>query len=383
MRLPAGHIDLGEVGKGHVRTAFELACQFALGLRIEVDPSRFDLHTLAEVHLKILSETAWYRNSMVRWYLATVAVFLVPASIAAQFENFDQTVELVEELSRGHRYQQVLDLLLPLEGRSENLETQYIIAAELGRAYFHLGRYSEAHPRLRLAVSVHPERIESALYLQATSFLLGDRVQALLILQEVLRSGARDLYPAVTLPGERGFLGDPEVWQLLEEHAETIPLDPAAGRFGEIGLDSDRSTVLRVLGAPSNATSGDHLVARAGPHPIWSCAFSDTGILSELVLYNENLAKYTPYRLGVASMDWRLTPAQAINALGPPEHTEVPTEEGVEMKWAYDHHSVSMVFGYPRAPRPPDVPDHTAMLLLVRLADTRDAPAGDSGSMSQ
>jgi hypothetical protein len=320
---------------------------------------------------------------MVRWYLAVVAVLLIPASLEAQFEDFEQTVELVEELSRDHRYQQVLDLLLPLEGRSVRIETQYIIAAELGRAFFHLGRYADAHPRLRLAVSVHPERIETALYLQATSFLVGDRVQALLILREVLRSGARDLYLAVTLPGERGFLGDSEVWQVLEEHAETIAFDPAAGRFGEIDLDSDRSTVMRVLGAPPDAGSGDHLVARAGPHPIWSCTFSDEGLLSELVLYNENLAKYTPYRVGLASLNWRLTPAQAANALGPPQHTAVPTNEGVEMTWTYDHHSVSMLFGYPRPPRPPDVPEHTAMLLLVRLTDTRDIRTGYSGSMNQ
>jgi tetratricopeptide (TPR) repeat protein len=320
---------------------------------------------------------------MVRRCLATCAVLVVSIPLAAQFEDFDQTVARAEELSRDHHYQEVIDLLGPIEGRSENRETQYIIAAELGRAHFHLGRYVEAHPRLRLAVSLHPERIETALYLQATSFLLGDRVQALLILREVLRSGARDLYLAVTLPGERGFLSDPEVWQLLEEHSEAIRIDAAAGRIGEVALGSKRPLVMRALGAPSEVTSGPQLIARAGPHPIWSYAFSDDDILDEVELYNENLAKYTPYRLQIGSLGWRTTPAEAAAALGPPTEIATPADESFTMTWMFDEYSLSMVFGFPRPPRPPVLPDQAAMLLLVRLSSTPDTQEQDSGSMNQ
>jgi tetratricopeptide (TPR) repeat protein len=320
---------------------------------------------------------------MVRPCLTTLVVLVVSFPLAAQFEDFDRTVARVEELSRDHRYQEVIDLLGPIEGRSENLETRYIIAAELGRAHFHLGRYVEAHPRLRLAVSIHPERIETALYLQATSFLLGDRVQALLILREVLRSGAPDLYLAVTLPGERGFLSDPEVWQLLEDHSKAIRLDLAAGRIGEIALGSERSVVMRALGAPSGVASGPQLIARAGPHPIWSYAFSDDDILEEVAFYNENLAKYTPYRLQIGSLGWRATPADAAAALGPPTEIGAPADESFTMTWMFDEYSVSMVFGLPRPPRPPILPDQAAMLLLVRLSSTLVTPDQDSGSMNQ
>jgi tetratricopeptide (TPR) repeat protein len=309
---------------------------------------------------------------MNRKYLTVVTMILVAVPCGAQLEEFDQTVGRVEQLVLHHRYQQVLDLLLPLDGVAENLESRYIIAAELGRAHFHLGQYQRAHHQLRRAVTIHPERIETALYLQATSYILGDRSQAFAILAEVLRSGARDRYLAVTLPGERRFLSDPEVWQLLEAHTDPVRVDLEEGRVGKVGLGSDRRSVARALGAPAKAAAGPLLTARAGPLPIWSYAFADDGTLSEVVLHNENLAKYTPYRLQISSLDWRTTPAEVVALLGPPDETI--TVEGITMRWHRTGFAVSMVFGHPRPPRPPMLPEETAMLLLVRLS--RVEPAG-------
>ena len=60
-----------------------------------------------------------------------------------------------------------------------------------------------------------PTRVESAIYLLATSYLLDDRDQAYEILRAILDSGARDLYLVMTLPGERRFAADPDVQAII------------------------------------------------------------------------------------------------------------------------------------------------------------------------
>jgi hypothetical protein len=101
------------------------------------------------------------------------------------------------------------------------------------------------------------------------------------------------------------------------------------------------------------------------------------------VLYNENLAKYTPYRLQIGSLGWRATPAEAAAALGPPTEVATPVGESFTMTWSFPESSISMVFGIPRPPRPPVLADQTAMLLLVRLSRSPDTPEQDSDSMNQ
>jgi len=147
------------------------------------------------------------------WLISVLLAWVAPA----WSDSTDQTIAQAQRLAARHRYGEVIELLAGMESASNNPEVRYIVAAELGRAYFHLGMYPESHQRFRRAVSIHPDRAETALYLEATAYLLGDREQAFLILREVLKSGARDLYQAVTLPGERRFLGEPEVWELLDE----------------------------------------------------------------------------------------------------------------------------------------------------------------------
>jgi tetratricopeptide (TPR) repeat protein len=301
------------------------------------------------------------------------------ASAEAQLVDFDSTVATVQQLVLNHRYREVLDLLEPLEEQTENRETRYIIAAELGRAYFHLGEYPEAHLHLRHAVTIHPERIETALYLEATSYLLGDRAQALEILRALLRSDARDLYLAVTLPGERQFLADPEVWQLLEEHAIDVEIDIARGRIGSVALGEDRRTVARALGAPDDASQGS-LTARAGPRPIWWYGFSEADQLTEVVLYNENMAKYSRYRLRIGNLGWRATPAALTAALGPAD--SLNAGDGITMGWRLPELTLEVAFGHPRAPRPPLVGEHVAMMLLVRVVRPGQGANPDSGRMS-
>jgi len=110
----------------------------------------------------------------------------------------------------------------------------------------------------------------------------------------VLHSGATDLYLAVTLPGERAFLADPEVWSLLESHAVPLELDLEEGRFRSVRLGDDRRAVERALGAsPGSAISGT-LIARAGPHMIWALTFAPDGALDEILVDTDRLLRYTP-----------------------------------------------------------------------------------------
>ncbi len=138
--------------------------------------------------------------------------------------DFEAALERAREAGRQHRYDEVIELLTPFNADGDS-EIRYITAAEIGRAYFHLGRYGEAHRAFREAVRLHPERAESAIYLEATSYLMGDSEQAYAILREILKSGADDLYLAVTLPGERRFLADPEVHQIIEEFSVDLTID--------------------------------------------------------------------------------------------------------------------------------------------------------------
>ena len=118
--------------------------------------------------------------------------------VGAGGDDFASALERAREAGISHRYAEVIEILTPFNA-VEDSETRYITAAEIGRAFYHLGRYREAHRAFREAVRLHPERAETAIYLEATSYLVGDTVQAYTILREILRSGARDLYLAVTL----------------------------------------------------------------------------------------------------------------------------------------------------------------------------------------
>jgi len=294
-------------------------------------------------------------------------------------QDFQSKLDTVRELAQHHRYGDVIRLIEPLVATAENPEAQYILFAELGRANFHLGEYRAADRALRQAVLIHPERIETALYLQATSYILGDRKQALSILREVVRSGATDLYLAVTLPGERSFLADPEVWEILESASIPMRLDPEEGSIHGIRLGDGRADVARILRAPSRAAAAPTLTARAGPYLVWSCSFTVDDRLSELVLETENLVKYTPFRLHIGDGDWRISPADALLALGPPDDSVTDEANKLSLVWRLRDTELTMTFGRPRPPRPPVIDDAVAMLLAVRLARI---DSDDSDSMN-
>jgi tetratricopeptide (TPR) repeat protein len=307
-----------------------------------------------------------------KWVACALMMAMLGEPAAAV--TFEQAISAARQAAARHRYGEVIELLSGLEDAANDPESRYIVAAELGRAYFHLGRYPEAHVRFREAASIHPDRAETALYLQASAYLVGDVDQALLVFRALLGSGARDLYLAVTLPGERRFLADERVWAILESRRISMGLDLEVGRVLGLKLGDPRSKVAATLGSSPSTAEGASLTAEAGPHLVWGFSFDDRDRLREVVIHVENLVKYTPYRLGFGASDWRTTPAELTAALGPTSATATDIDHVLVMSWERDDLAIWAAFGHPRAPRPPGLTPGVAMLRLIRLTRATGAP---------
>ena len=306
--------------------------------------------------------------------LTLLLVILPSGRLAAN--DFEVALEAAREAGLSHRYDEVIELLTPFNA-NDDPEIRYITAAEIGRACFHLGRYAEAHRAFREAVRLHPERAETAMYLEATSYLIGEPDQAYYILRELLKSGARDLYLAVTLPGERRFLADPRVHEIIEEYSVELAIDVERARILGVSLGDDRSDAIARLEARSSNPEAPTLTASAGPAVIWAFVFDADQQLDEILLQTENLFRYTPYRLRFGdNLDWRLTPAAAIAAWGPPQHTSTAEDGGITVVWERQGHRISLDFGRPRPPRPAEISEGAAMLRTVRLTRQSPDPAG-------
>ncbi len=282
-------------------------------------------------------------------------------------EDFDAALELARETSRRHRYEETIEILLPFSS-SDDPEVRYVTAAEIGRAYFHLGRYEPANRAFREAVSLHPERPETAIYLEASSYLTGDSKQAFLIFEEILRSGARDLYLAVTLPGARRFLAEPEVQNLLSHYAVPLEVDVREAVSMGVRLGESHDAVVKRLGATADGLLVGALTAEAGPAVIWAFDFDDLQRLSGISLFAGNLLDYTPYRLRFSTgIDWTATPAAAIAAWGLPSSIRPGDDATLTVTWNFETHHLTVVFGKPGAVRPPNHPEGAAAMRMVRL----------------
>jgi tetratricopeptide (TPR) repeat protein len=299
---------------------------------------------------------------------------IVLVAATGRCEDFDVALARARDNAEQHRFNETIEILLPFAG-SDDPEIRYITAAELGRAYFHLGRYEPANRAFREAVAIHPEQPETAIYLEASSYLIGDTKQAYLIFEELLRSGARDLYLAVTLPGSRRFLAEPEVQALLARYAIPLEVDVAGASAMGVALGDAHDAVIKRLAASAGDPSARTLTAEAGPAVIWAFVFDDQQRLSEIVLYAGNLLDFTPYRLRFSSgIDWTATPAAAIAVWGPPSSILSGDNRGVGMTWNFGDHHVTVNFGPGGAARPPDLPEGAAMIRTVRLGTGGPAP---------
>jgi tetratricopeptide (TPR) repeat protein len=293
-----------------------------------------------------------------------------------------------QELAKCHRYQEVLELLTPLTEAARDPEAVHALHAEIGRAHFHLGEYEQAHAALLRAVAASPQRVEAALYLQAASYVTGRKEQAMTILSEILASGARDLYLAMSLPGERAFLTDPRVWTILQAHTVPIEIDIQDGRFRGAMLGQQRDAVARTFGVGTGDSASPVTLARAGPKTIWAFGFGADGTLDEIIVHAEHLLKYTPYRLHFDNgLDWRITPAVAIATLGPPARSSDHAENGLALSWSLPTHTLTLEFGPPAPPWPPPISEGTSMLLMIRLrlgasqsSETDSSPVSETHS---
>lgn len=288
-------------------------------------------------------------------------------------ESFESALTRARELAETHRYTEVIETLSPFAGAADP-EVRYTTTAEIGRAWYHLGAYLPANRALREAVAIHPDRVETALYLLATSHLIGDTEQTLLVLGALLESGARDLYLAVTLAGKQRFLADPQVLQVLDEHAVPLEVEVEAGSVMEVALGEPREEALAALGVASDPRTGRSLTAEAGPALVWAFLFDHEDRLFEVVLEVQNLVEYTPYRPQFSGgVDWQASPAVAISAWGPPV-SSVPTGgDSVVMSWSFGRHLMAIEFAPPGALVPPDRPAGASMMRLVRLRAHPDA----------
>jgi tetratricopeptide (TPR) repeat protein len=308
-----------------------------------------------------------YGLSVIRshWFFTTLLGALL--GVGAGGNDFASALERARKAGISHRYAEVIEILTPFNA-VEDSETRYITAAEIGRAFYHLGRYREAHRAFREAVRLHPERAETAIYLEATSYLVGDTVQAYTILREILKSGARDLYLAVTLPGERRFAADPEVQAIIQEFAVPLDVDIEQARILGVGLGEHRDVAVHTLEAQSFDEEASALTASAGPALIWAFIFDGEQQLDEILIQTENLLRYTPYRLRFDdTLGWRTTPAAAIAALGPPDRTAASLDDGIAVTWERPSFLLTLDFGRPRPPRPHGIPEGAAMLRTIQF----------------
>lgn len=294
---------------------------------------------------------------------------------ADQCEQVDQALIETEILVDQHRFPQIVTRLETLIQCPVNDELRYRLTAELGRAYFHLARYQEAQKMLSTAVRLRPQQVESAIYLQACLYINQRQSDALLIYEQILRAGARDLYQAVTLPGERAFLRDPKVWDLNERYAQRLSLSLEDGTFRGVRLNDSRVDVAQVFGVGSSAGERSLLTARAGPRVLWAFAFDPRDQLHSIVVNAEYIVKYTPYRLEFShGFSWTVTPAEAIAALGPANPSETLENGDLVLSWRFNNHGVRLVFGLPQPPRPPAIPEDMGMLKTVELSRLVSAP---------
>lgn len=246
---------------------------------------------------------------------------------------------------------EALRILEPHLGGDLNNPVDWEITAEAGRAAFEAGKLEQARTLLRQAVSARPSVPETAVYLEAASYLLGDRRQALMIFEALLKSGAPDLYLAVSLPGEVRFLTDPDVRALLKKYAKPLDIRPDRGELLGLHLGQARAEITAALKIPPSEDRV--LMARAGPELILLFSFDELGMLDEAVLHADHLQRYTAYKLelhppgpttGSTSLGWDTHPENAIEVLGPPEAQSREVDGALKIRWSWPDSLLELIF---------------------------------------
>jgi len=277
----------------------------------------------------------------------------------------DRAASLLEH----HRYQQALTLLEPYADRQDlDATTRFWINADLGVSYFHLARYELAYKFLGRAGTLEPRNAQMALYREAAAWVTGRREEALKLFEGILSSGAKNLFPAITLPGERQFLADPRTWRVLLEHAIPLEANLEAGTFAGIGLGSSREDVAKIFHLGGTGAKRPVLQASAGPRVLWAFSFDDTGRVSEILIDAQNVLRYSPYTIALdRAHDWKTTVAGVLGLFGRPTVTHPEKKHGLILRWNYKTHFSELEFGAPVDPPPPMIPAGTAIFRMIRM----------------
>jgi len=287
------------------------------------------------------------------------------------------------EAAEAMDYSTAYEILGPFLGGNCNEALNWEINAEAGRAAFSLGDLENARKLLREVVAARPSRPAPAIYLEATSYILGDQQQAMAIFEALLQAGTQDLYLAVSLPGEQRFLADPEVRSLLKQYALPLRIRPETGEILNIHLSQGKREVEATLGlAP---TREEVLAARAGPKLIWLFSFDRLGMLREAILHADNLAKYSPYDLQLIppgkdgetrAIGWHDSPSQVIDRMGPPSSQSREADGALRLRWDLYASRLDLIFT--GSPRGNPSRGHLALIRLVRPDSTQRSRPQDA-----
>lgn len=261
-----------------------------------------------------------------------------------------KALEAARLSAQAQDFENALEVLIPFLGGDLSDPINWEITAEAGRDAFSLGRLEQAREYLRRAVRARPTVAESAIYLEATSYLLGDRKQTLTIFEALLQAQLPDLYLAVTLPGETRFLADPDVRKLLKRYALPLDINPESGSFLDLHLGQARDEVIATLGLPPSKQQV--LMARAGPELIWIFSFDSLGTLKEAVFQADKLQRYTPYELRIKApgtsgdtlTGWHFSPRQFDKLLGGKARHSREPDGALKYQWNFAHSVLDLVF---------------------------------------
>ncbi len=279
---------------------------------------------------------------MLAGFVATVVLL---TTSAAQSADLTTVLEAARNAAREQRYQRVVELLQPhTEPLPAEERARFSIAAQLGRAHFHLAEYASAHRWIRVAASVQPQNIEVGIYRQASAYLSGHHDEAFAVFEQILRSGAQDLWLPMTLSGEDAFRTEPRVQALLEQYTRTLPIDLGTGALAGARLGQPRSDVVAAFGAV-DVEEGRFVSARSGPIVLWSLEFDAHDQLIGIIVNVTGMILYSPLRPAFGGqLDWRAQPHDATAVLGPPIESHNPTGSLQTLTWQIDRVRTEMDF---------------------------------------
>ena len=302
---------------------------------------------------------------MLTHVVATVVLLTTSAAAPA---DLHAAIAAARKAASAQRYSDVITILEPYtEPLPAADDDRFNVAAEFGRALFHLAQYDLAYDWILRAAALQPHNIEVGIYRQASAFITGRHEEAFALFEQVLRSGAQDLWLPISLSGTTQFLEQERTQQLLQQYARLLPIDLRRGRIAGAALGMARTDVKAALGALT-ADDGRFLLARAGPVMLWSLEFDQSDRLVGAVVNVAGMLRFSSLRPSFEQgLDWRATPGALTSTLGPPIRQDDDQNGQLSLEWQRDTISLLITFAPATQPTPPGVGSHSQLIQSVRL----------------